>query len=269
MSEKINPIEVLLKRDRKVVSIALVIVVSFALVYTLAGAGMGKSAFEMSGFPWPASFEQGNDPGIAMQGDNHFMVLLSMWWLMMIAMMLPSAAPVILLAAAINRRSNSITPPYGSVAWFTSGYLIAWLIFSLAATLGHQLLDSHGYLNAMMQSNSRTLSGVLLVAAGIWQFTPIKQACLRHCRSPVQYLTLHKKSGNYGALRMGLGHGAYCLGCCWFLMAVLFAGGIMNIFWIAGLALFVLIEKHYSRGVWFGRLAGGLLIFSGIGVLAT
>jgi predicted metal-binding membrane protein len=267
MDEKISHVETLLKHDRKVVTIALIIVVSVTLAYTLAGMGMEMSAFEMSGYPWAGPFGKGNIPSMA--ADVHFTILLSMWWLMMIAMMLPSAAPVILLTAAINRRSNLTVPPFGSVASFTLGYLTVWLIFSVAATLTHKLLESHGYLNAMMQSNNRTLSGVLLVAAGIWQFTPIKQACLRHCRSPVEYITYHKKPGNSGALRMGLGHGAYCLGCCWFLMAILFAGGVMNLYWIAGLALFVLIEKQYSKGVWFGRLAGGLLILAGIGVLAN
>lgn len=274
----LDPVEGLLKRDRQVVVIALVLVTLLAWVYTLAGVGVGMSAFEMSPSPWPGT--GAGSEGMAMDmGPGRmdmgsfvpagYVALLLMWWLMMIAMMLPSAAPTILLAAAINRRTQSEQPPYGAAAWFTAGYLLIWLVFSVFAVVTQVWLESSGRLSTMMHSNSRTLSALLLCAAGLWQFTPIKQACLRHCRSPVHFLTAHRKPGSSGALQMGMGHGAFCLGCCWFLMALLFAGGIMNVYWIAGLALFVLLEKTISRGELFGRISGAMLVIAGIALAVT
>ncbi len=200
-------------------------------------------------------------------GMGYIYVLLAMWWIMMIAMMLPSAAPIILLTAALNRRSTSVHPPYGTTAFFTIGYLLAWFLFSLVAVAGQLVLESNGLLSIKMQSNSTYLTAGLLLAAGVWQFSPIKQACLRHCRSPIEFITRNRRPGNRGALVMGLHHGTYCLGCCWFLMALLFAGGVMNLYWIAGLALFVVIEKLFSRGVWFGRIAGAGLVITGTALL--
>ena len=265
-------IEALLRRDRQIVTIALIVVTAAAWLYTLAGVGMGMSAFEMTPSPWPGSTMGDHSsmpmsmPGMEMQ--VHFVALVLMWWLMMVAMMLPSAAPTILLAAAINRRSTQDMPPYGSTGWFTAGYLLIWLFFSVIATLLQLWLESAGYLSDMMYSNSQYLSAGLLVLAGVWQFTPIKQACLRHCRSPVHYLTTNRRQGDMGALRMGMGHGAFCLGCCWFLMALLFAGGIMNVYWIAGLALFVLLEKTVRGGELFGKVTGVTLILAGIIVVS-
>ena len=204
-------------------------------------------------------------PSIPRMG--YIFVLLAMWWIMMIAMMLPSAAPIILLTAALNRRSTSDHPPYGTTAFFTIGYLLAWFLFSLVAVAGQLVLESNGLLSFKMQSNSTYLTAGLLLAAGVWQFSPIKQACLRHCRSPIEFITRNRRPGNQGALVMGLHHGTYCLGCCWFLMALLFAGGVMNLYWIAGLALFVLIEKLFSRGVWFGRITGAGLVITGTALL--
>ena len=200
-------------------------------------------------------------------GMGYIYVLLAMWWIMMIAMMLPSAAPIILLTAALNRRSTSVHPPYGTTAFFTIGYLLVWFLFSLVAVAGQLVLESNGLLSIKMQSNSTYLTAGLLLAAGVWQCSPIKQACLRHCRSPIEFITRNRRPGNRGALVMGLHHGTYCLGCCWFLMALLFAGGVMNLYWIAGLALFVVIEKLFSRGVWFGRIAGAGLVMTGTALL--
>ena len=208
------------------------------------------------------AFETSTIPGM-----GYIYVLLAMWWIMMIAMMLPSAAPIILLTAALNRRSTSDHPPYGTTAFFTIGYLLAWFLFSLVAVAGQLVLESNGLLSFKMQSNSTYLTAGLLLAAGVWQFSPIKQACLRHCRSPIEFITRNRRPGNQGALVMGLHHGTYCLGCCWFLMALLFAGGVMNLYWIAGLALFVLIEKLFSRGVWFGRITGAGLVITGTALL--
>ena len=251
MPVELSSLERLLRRDRQIVVVALVSVVTFASLYTISQVGMGMNAFET--------------PSIPRMG--YIFVLLAMWWIMMIAMMLPSAAPIILLTAALNRRSTSDHPPYGTTAFFTIGYLLAWFLFSLVAVAGQLVLESNGLLSFKMQSNSTYLTAGLLLAAGVWQFSPIKQACLRHCRSPIEFITRNRRPGNQGALVMGLHHGTYCLGCCWFLMALLFAGGVMNLYWIAGLALFVLIEKLFSRGVWFGRITGAGLVITGTALL--
>jgi len=204
------------------------------------------------------AFESPSIPGM-----GYIFVLLTMWWIMM----MPSAAPIILLTAALNRRSTSDHSPYGTTAFFTIGYLLAWFLFSLVAVAGQLVLESNGLLLFKMQSNSTYLTAGLLLAAGVWQFSPIKQACLRHCRSPIEFITRNRRPGNQGALVMGLHHGTYCLGCCWFLMALLFAGGVMNLYWIAGLALFVVIEKLFSHGVWFGRITGAGLVITGTALL--
>ena len=269
MESALSPVEKVLRRNRQVVVSALVLVAALAWIYTLAGVGMETNAFEMT-YPASAPTMPG-DSTMSMAArewsPGYAGIMLTLWWVMMVAMMLPSAAPTILLAAAINRRANTDGPPYGPAGFFTAGYLLAWLGFSVVAVAAQWALESGGQLSAMMQSRSAYLTGGLLIAAGLWQLTPIKQACLRHCRSPVDYLVRHRRPGNRGALIMGMGHGTYCLGCCWFLMALLFVGGVMNLFWIVGLALFVLAEKLLARGVWFGRVAGVGLMVAGTATL--
>jgi predicted metal-binding membrane protein len=250
---------------------ALVLVTALAWVYTLAGVGMDMTAIEMT---YPASTSMMMDESamstsmsMPQWSAGYAGIMLAMWWVMMVAMMLPSAAPTILLATAINRRSNTDRPPYGPAGFFVVGYLLAWLCFSAVAVASQWMLASSGQLSTTMQSTSGYLTAGLLIAAGLWQLTPLKQACLRHCRSPVDYLVRHRRPGNRGALVMGMGHGTYCLGCCWFLMALLFVGGVMNLYWIVGLALFVLAEKVLARGEWFGRASGLGLIVAGIATL--
>jgi predicted metal-binding membrane protein len=264
-----SPVEQVLRRDRQVVVAALVLVAALAWVYTLAGVGMEMNALEMT-YSASAAMMTGDSTtsmSVPQWSVGHASIMLTMWWVMMVAMMLPSAAPTILLAAAINRRSNSNRPPYGPAGFFAAGYLLAWLCFSAVAVAAQWALENGGQLSAAMQVTSAYLTGGLLLAAGLWQLTPIKHACLRHCRSPVDYLIRHRRPGNRGALVTGMGHGTYCLGCCWFLMALLFAGGIMNLYWIVGLALFVLAEKVLARGGWFGRVSGVGLIFAGTATL--
>ena len=265
MTVELSSLERLLRRDRQIVVIALVAVGALAWIYTIFGVGMGMSALEMSSME--AASVNGQGITVPMVRMGYVLVLLAMWWVMMVAMMLPSAAPIILLTAALNRRSTSDYPPYGTASFFTMGYLLAWLFFSLIAVVVQLVLENKGLFSTMMYSKSSYLTAGLLIAAGVWQFSPIKQACLRHCRSPVDFLTRHRRPGNRGALMMGLHHGTYCLGCCWFLMALLFVGGVMNLYWIAGLALFVLIEKLSVRGVWFGRVTGCGFIIAGSALL--
>ena len=241
------------------VGVCLVLVIAIAAAYLLAGAGMGMTAMQMSVpmqhmgavtyLPWTA---------------ERTLTMFLMWWVMMIAMMLPSAAPTILLAAALNRRSQARTPPYGKTATFTLGYLLAWALFSMIAVALQHWLEQSGRLSMHLESVSDAVTGTLLLIAGLWQFSPLKQACLRHCRSPADFLVAHRRPGSAGALVMGMHHGSYCLGCCWFLMGLLFVGGVMNIYWIVGLASFVFMEKVVVAGNWFSRLAGIGLSIAGI-----
>ena len=256
-------LESILRRDRLVVGASLVLVAAISWAYVLAGAGMGMSGFEMTRHTFMAM-----DMMPAAPWDSRYVVLMFfMWWIMMIAMMLPSATPVILLAAALNRRSKAAQKPYGSAAAFTAGYLLAWAGFSLAAVGAQWALQQGELISGMLHSTSATLSGILLLAAGAWQFTPWKHACLQHCRAPVEYLTRHRRPGNSGALAMGLYHGLYCLGCCWFLMALLFVGGVMNLYWIAGLTLYIWLEKGLPSRYRISQLAGIALMLGGLGIV--
>jgi predicted metal-binding membrane protein len=191
---------------------------------------------------------------------GYAVLLFFMWWIMMMAMMLPSAAPMILLFAVINRKQRDKGAPYVPTGIFAAGYLLVWGAFSLVAVSAQWGLERSGLLSSAMASTSVLLGAGLLIAAGVYQLTPLKHACLRHCRSPFAFITLHWRLGDLGALRMGIEHGAFCTGCCWFLMALLFYGGIMNLYWIVGLALYVLLEKTIPAGHWLGRIAGVLLI---------
>jgi predicted metal-binding membrane protein len=183
-------------------------------------------------------------------------------------MMLPSAAPMILLFATINRRQRAAGHPHAATSIFALGYLAAWAVFSLVAMILQWWLERSGVLSPMLVGTNAIFGGVLLLAAGVYQLTPIKHACLRHCRSPLAFLSAHWRRDARGALRMGLVHGAVCVGCCWFLMGLLFFGGVMNLYWIAGLALFVLFEKTVPAGHWLGRATGVALLFWGAGLLA-
>jgi predicted metal-binding membrane protein len=231
------PLRQILLHDRLFLAAGLGMVVALAWGWLLAGAGMSMGGA---------------------------LIVFAMWWIMMIAMMLPSAAPVILLAAALNRRADPARPPYGATGAFTAGYLLGWGLFSVAAVGVQMWLARIDLLSDMLVIRSDFFNGGILVAAGIWQFTPVKNACLQHCRSPVQFLTQHRRPDNTGALLMGLRHGLYCVGCCWFLMLLLFVGGVMNLLWIAGLAIYVWMEKTLPAGSRLSRITGFGLVTAGI-----
>lgn len=256
-------LEALLRRDRWVALAALAVVLALAWGWLLAGAGMdlpADGAGAMAAMPGMAGMS--DMPGMAPVAWSwrYALLMFAMWWGMMLAMMLPSAAPVILLVAALNRRVRPQRPPYGAAAGFASGYLLAWGLFSLLATAAQWWLTSLGLLGALLRSEASALSGVLLLAAGAWQLAPLKGACLRHCRAPFDFLIRHRRRGS---LWLGLAHGGYCLGCCWLLMALLFVGGLMNLYWIVGLSLYAMAEKLLPVGPWLGRLSGALLVLGG------
>ena len=195
-------------------------------------------------------------------------LMFFMWWIMMIAMMLPSASPMIQLHYAIVRRRSPDDARWTTFA-FVAGYLVVWSGFSAIAVALHWFFEWRGFLSPMMlNSTSAYFASAILIFAGIYKLTPLKQACLEHCRGPVAFLTRHWRTGVVGAFSMGLRHGAYCLGCCWGLMAILFFGGIMNLYWIVGLTFIVLIEKLSYFGKGLSRATGAFLIIWGAAFLA-
>lgn len=249
-------LEHLLRRDRLVVVVGLVAVATLAWTYLAIGASMDIEMMvempDMEPMPWTPVYAS---------------LLFAMWWVMMIAMMVPSAAPTVLLYAAIKRKERA--PAAAMEAWvFLAGYLAIWAGFSLVAVLAQWLLEHAGLLSMAMASTSAVLGGVILLAAGLYQFTPLKTACLRYCQSPLLFLSQHWRPGTMGAFGMGLRHGGYCVGCCWFLMALLFVSGVMNLVWIVGIAIYVACEKLLPLGRRLSRVAGVALILSGAVALA-
>lgn len=280
MSEA-SALERLLRRERTIALAGLALLCALAWLYLLMGAGLGMSAWEMttlSLFPHLEAADMVPDmPGMDMGAPMTPMpwafatwaLMIAMWWIMMIAMMAPSAAPTILLYARVNRHAlaqdRDKLAPTGA---FATGYLLVWLGFSVAAAALHWGLERTGLVSAMlMGSQSQWLSSAVLIAAGLYQLSPLKHACLSHCRAPASFLARHWRPHVSGALRLGALHGGFCVGCCWMLMALLFVGGVMNLGWIAALAVLVLVEKVLPAGRWVGRAAGGALISWGIATL--
>ena len=195
--------------------------------------------------------------------------LFLMWVGMMVAMMIPSATPMILTFAAISRNRRHQKRTYVPVSVFVAGYVVIWTAFSALAALAQWILHRQALLSPAMASTSATLGGVLLLAAGAFQFTPLKRTCLTHCRAPFEFIMTRWREGTRGAFRMGLEHGVFCTGCCWALMSLLFVAGVMNILWIAALSLLVGLEKLLPRGVWFSSAAGLILTAWGVVVIAS
>jgi predicted metal-binding membrane protein len=247
-------VERVLRHDRLVVLAGIAVVVALAWAYLIAGAGidMSMAGMEMDPMPWSI---------------GHAAIVLAMWWIMMIAMMVPSAAPTILLFITIRRRQESVGNPSLEAGIFLSGYLVAWFGFSIAAAFVQWTLESLNWMSMEMASSSAVLGGAVLVAAGLYQFTPIKTACLRYCQNPVLFLSRNWRPGIFGALRMGLRHGIYCVGCCWFLMGLLFVSGVMNLVWIGAIALYVAFEKLLPVGRRLSMAAGATLTALGVVVL--
>lgn len=194
---------------------------------------------------------------------RYFLMMFLMWAIMMIGMMLPSVAPTVLIYAAVARKSAAQGTPVAPTGAFVLGYIAMWVGFSLFATLAQWGLEKAALLSPMMVSNSVGLGAGLLIAAGIYQWLPIKDQCLTQCRSPVDFISNHWRDGTTGAFQMGLYHGVFCLGCCWVLMLLLFVGGVMNLLWIASITVFVLLEKILPLGGRGGRISGLLMIVAG------
>lgn len=247
----------LLRYRRALVMGVLGVATAAAWGYLLLGAGI---EMKMGGGPMMASSPAWNVP--------YAVLILVMWMAMMIAMMLPTALPTLLLVTvlAADRVDNADLVPVATLL-FASGYLLVWFGLGLGATLLQWGLDQAGLLSPTMAIANAILASAVLIAAGIYQWTPLKDTCLRHCRSPTEFLARHWRQGMRGAVRTGARHGLFCLGCCWMLMTLSFVGGLMNLAWVSAIALFVLVEKTMPGGDWVSRLCGTLLIVWGAGRL--
>ncbi len=238
----------------------LAIAVSLAAVTLLSWIYLIKMAGEMSA---PGGALCMATMQIKHWNAPYFWMMFTMWAVMMAGMMLPSAAPMILIYAAVARKAEKQGTLVASTAAFTGGYIFMWTVFSFLVTIAQWQLDKAALLSPMMVANSPKLGAALLMAAGIYQWLPVKNACLTHCRSPFHFISSHWKQGSLGALMMGASHGLFCIGCCWVLMLLLFVGGVMNILWIAAITVFVLLEKVLPAGFQDGKLTGFLMLAAG------
>lgn len=256
-----------LRNDRRLFLGGLAMIQLAAVAYTVAGVGMDMSAIDMTRMATLPGRPMEMGMGHAMTWSlTHAILVFFMWWIMMIAMMVPSAAPTILLHHGLTRGPDG-SGKTGAAWAFVAGYLAIWALFSLLATGLQWALQPLGLISpAMMSLRGGGLAGSVLIAAGLYQFTPLKHACLRQCQAPAAFLSRHWQPGTRGAWSMGLRHGTFCLGCCWALMAMLFVGGIMNLYWIAGLAILVAVEKFALFGRATAAVTGVVLILSGIAV---
>ena len=247
-------LESLLRRDRWLIGGALAVMIALCWAWLVPmardmyGTMTGASAWMMTD-RWDLA---------------HVTLLFAMWVVMMAGMMLPSAAPTLLLYAGVIRKSPDGERAPAHVYAFAGGYLLVWTAFSLIATVLQRVLANLLVLTPMMETRDRAVGGALLIVAGIYQLTPFKRTCLESCRSPAAFIAEHWRRGVAGGFRLGLAHGTYCLGCCWALMLLLFVGGVMNLWWIAGLTIIVLLEKLAPLGGQGGRLLGLLIIAMGL-----
>ena len=250
-------LEAALRKDRLVVTAGVLTLAGLAWAY-IAHLADGMSAHHGMAMPQATPWSTGQAAG-----------LVIMWIVMMVAMMLPSVAPVILLFANVSRRRRLQGVLAASVTVFVLGYLLAWTAFAVLAALGQVLLHSAALLSPAMASASPLLGGGILLLAGVYQWLPVKGACLSHCRSPLGFFATEWREGVSGALVMGFRHGSYCVGCCWALMALLFVVGVMNLFWVVAIAGFVLAEKLVPNGRLLGRITGVVLAGWGLWVVVS
>ena len=245
------------RRDRMIVAAGLAGLAALAWLYIIHLSRMMSPHAVMS-MPMPG------DIGVPELG-----YLIPMWIIMMVAMMVPSAAPTILLFANVARSRKSRGIPTASAGVFTFGYLLVWTVYATIAAALQSELHRLALLSPNMAIASPWLGGGLLILAGIYQWVPAKGACLSHCRSPLGFFSHEWREGAGGALIMGLRHGSYCVGCCWASMVLLFVAGVMNLLWVAAIAIFVLAEKLGPGGRGLGKLTGALLMVWGIWVIAA
>lgn len=260
-----NPLESILRRDRLVVLVALaaVILLSWAYIGWLAMGDMQPQMHHPGSGPMKAM-----SAGFGQWSAPDFLAMLLMWSVMMVGMMTPSVAPMILIYARVARQASTRRTPFASSAWFALGYLAAWVAFALLATLLQWALEEALLLSPSAAKAGPTLGGALLIVAGLYQWTPLKDACLSQCQSPFAFI--QRQGGFRGRVgasaALGLRHGGYCIGCCWALMLLLFVAGVMSLLWIAAIGALVLAEKLVP-GRLFQRITGVMLVSAGAALL--
>ncbi len=259
-------LEAVLRRDRAIIVAALGLLTALCwldLVWLAEDMAMG--GMDMAGYRMIPAGQALMMPVSAPWKPIEFGYVFVMWVVMMIGMMTPSAAPAILIYAAIGRQAVAEGRPFASTAWFAGGYLMAWITFSVAASSAQWALERAALLTPMMAAASGTLGGVVLILAGLYQWTPLKDACLSHCQSPFTFILSRGgfRGDAAGSLSIGWRHGLYCVGCCWAMMVLLFVLGIMNLFWIATLAILILLEKVIPSGRLIARIAGMAFVAAG------
>jgi predicted metal-binding membrane protein len=257
-------LESLVKRDRWIILTGVTGLSALAWGYMIHEA----QAMTVSGVCHCAGMKM-SGPDLQPWSVAALLPLFLMWAEMMVAMMLPAATPMILTFAMINRKRREQERPFVSTAVFGLGYLLAWTGFSALAAGAQWALHGTALLSPTMVSRSPWLGGILMIAAGAFQWTPIKNACLARCRSPLSLLMTDWREGRAGAFAMGLQHGLYCTGCCWFLMMLLFVAGVMNMWWVGLIAVFVLVEKVAPKTWRVGTVVGGLLVLWGVWMIAA
>lgn len=247
------------RRDLLVGLGGLVAVIGLSWFYLARmNAGLGICHGDMAAMPARAS-------GLPDQFCGAFV----MWSIMMVAMMLPTALPAVTVFDSLRRRRGSQTDSVAPIALFGTGYVAAWTGYSAVAAAGQVALSRAALLTPTLQSASLALSAAILLAAGAFQFTPLKDACLTKCRTPLAFFLAEWRDGKAGALALGLRHGSYCVGCCWALMAVMFVIGAMNLLWMAALTFLVLGEKLAPAHWQFPRVAGIALVLWGLTVATS
>lgn len=212
------------------------------------------------------------DNSASLQTQSHhsasFLFVFVMWSVMMVAMMVPSAAPTILMFDTIVHKRVINKSWFSPTVIFVAGYLAAWTVYSAFAAIGQLWLQNTALISTAVSKSAPIVSGILLIIAGLFQFSPLKYACLKHCRSPIGFFMLHWQNGHRGALAMGLRSGMYCVGCCWAIMVLMFVAGAMNIIWMAVLALFILVEKLMPWERRFSQISGVLMVAWGIWIFS-
>jgi predicted metal-binding membrane protein len=243
----------------------IVVLSGLAVITTLSWAYVASLASEMRDVQMGAEMTM---PRMQAWGITDFGLTFGMWAVMMVAMMTPAAAPMILMFAGVNRRRREQQGSYVPTSVFLAGYLVVWLTFSVLATAAQWGLHGVSLLSPKMAITSPVVGGVLLLVGGVYQWTPLKHACLSKCRSPLGFVLNEWREGGWGAFLMGLKHGAYCTGCCWSLMVLLLVAGVMNLLWVAAIAGLVLLEKVAPAGDRLGRVAGVVLVVWGVWMIA-
>jgi predicted metal-binding membrane protein len=264
-------VEAVLRRDRVIVAAALAVLTALAWAYVLWLADdMEMGGMDMSGFRMIPAGMGLMMPATAPWTLIELAFVFVMWAVMMVGMMTPSVAPMLLIYARVGRQAAQRGMPLAASAYFAAGYLLTWIGFAVLATSAQWALERSALLTATMAGASDMFGGAVLIAAGIYQWTPLKDACLRQCQAPWWFIQHHGgfRADALGALALGIRHGGYCIGCCWALMALLFVGGVMNVLWIAAIAILVLAEKVIPAGCAVSRIAGAGFFVAGAWLLA-